>query len=307
MAADRGESHDFFERHVRPVLASICLKCHGDDEQSGGLRVDSRQSLLRGGHSGPALIPGNVDESLLVAAIRREGDLQMPPKSKLTDQEIDSLIHWVRIGAPWPAAAAVDSNAASVASHWAFQPVRRPPLPTAEHDRFTSRNPIDRFVNAKLAAAGLEPSPPADRRTLLRRVTYDLTGLPPTVEEVETFVRDEGPDAYARRIDLLLASTHFGEQWARHWLDVARYSDTKGYVYGREERFWVHAWSYRDWVVRAMNMDMPYDRFLLLQIAADQAAADDSASWAAMGFLTIGRRFLGVTTPPSAVAGMIAR
>ena len=150
-------------------------------------------------------------------------------------------------------------------------------------------------MQAGLEAKGLAPSPPADRRTLIRRVTYDLTGLPPTPEEVEAFVADTDPDAYAKLVDRLLASPHYGEQWGRHWLDVARYSDTKGYVYAREERFFVHAWAYRDWVVQAFNDDLPYDRFLLAQIAADQAAPDDRSALAAMGFLTLGRRFLGVT------------
>ena len=167
--------------------------------------------------------------------------------------------------------------------HWAFQPI------TSQQGRS-----IDEFISAKLREQGLSPSLRADRRTLIRRATFDLTGLPPSSAEVEAFVKDQSPDAYARMIERLLASPHYGEQWARHWLDVARYSDTKGYVYAREEKRWVHAWVYRDWVVRALNEDMPYDRFVRLQIAADQMVPAGSPDLAAMGYLTIGRRFLGV-------------
>jgi hypothetical protein len=187
---------------------------------------------------------------------------------------------------------AVQGSAA--AGHWAFQPLGDP-QPPAIREAGWVRTPVDQFILARLEASGLAPSPPADRRSLIRRATYDLTGLPPTAEQVEAFVRDEAPDAYPKLIDRLLASPHHGEHWGRHWLDVARYSDTKGYVYAREERFWVHAWAYRDWVINALNADMPYDRFLLLQLAADQIAGDDPKSLAAMGFLTLGRRYLGVT------------
>lgn len=169
--------------------------------------------------------------------------------------------------------------------HWAFQPVKDTAGPVS----------IDAFITARLHDAGLSASPPADRYTLIRRATFDLTGLPPTAEEVATFVNDPAPDAYARLVERLLASPHHGEHWARHWLDVARYSDTKGYVYAREEKMWVHATPYRDWVVRALNEDLPYDRFLMLQIAADQLVPPGSPDLAAMGFLTLGRRFLGVT------------
>ncbi len=199
-------------------------------------------------------------------------------------------------GRPWPASPEVTAGALADVQrrHWAFQPIGNP-APPVVHDAAWERTPIDRFVLARLEAAGLAPSLPADRRTLIRRATFDLTGLPPTAQDVDAFVDDPAPDAYARLIDRLLASPRYGEQWARHWLDVARYADTKGYVYGREERFWVHAPAYRDWVVQAFNRDLPYDRFLLLQIAADQAAPQEREAAAAMGFLTLGRRFLGVT------------
>jgi len=283
---------DYFEREVRPILVDHCQKCHGAGKQESDLRLDSREALLKGGVSGPAIVSGQPGKSTLIAAIRHEGDIKMPPKSKLTEAQIAAVTHWVASGAVWPSAIAVAKSGDSRLTHWAFQPVRDPPVPVVAGDQ--SANPIDAFVLEKLAAAGLSASPPADRRTLIRRMTVDLTGLPPTAEEVEAFERDSDPKAAEALLDRLLASPHYGEQQARHWLDVARYSDTKGYVYGREQRFWLHAWVYRDWVVRAFNDDLPYDRFLLLQIAADQAAPDDKAALSAMGFLTLGRRFLGV-------------
>jgi hypothetical protein len=294
MAGD--EDVRFFETDVRPVLVEHCQKCHGPKKQESGLRLDSRQAILKGGDRGPAVVPGKPDESVLLGAVRYMGDVQMPPNGKLADKQIEALRQWVRLGLPWPESspASVDKLAEARRRHWAFQPVAHPAPPIVRDGRW-EQTPIDRFVLAKLEAAGLAPSPPADRRTFIRRVTYDLTGLPPTPEEVDAFVADSAPDARAKLIDRLLASPRYGEQWGRHWLDVARYADTKGYVYAREERFWVHASAYRDWVVQAFNRDLPYDQFLLMQIAADQAAPLDRGAGAAMGFLTLGRRFLGVT------------
>jgi hypothetical protein len=252
---------------------------------------------MEGGGSGPAIVPGRPAESLLIEAVRQQGDLEMPPGRKLRDAQIASLERWIAAGAPWPAEApVVDQRTEAQSRHWAFQPIGSPEPPPV-HGAAWCQTPIDAFVLARLEAAGLEPSPRADRRTLIRRATYDLTGLPPTPAEVDAFLADPDSDseAFARVVDRLLASTQYGEQWARHWLDVARYSDTKGYVYAREERFFVQAPAYRDWVVKAFNDDMPYDRFLLLQVAADQVAPGDRQALAAMGFLTIGRRFLGVT------------
>ncbi len=293
------ERDDFFENNVRPLLAERCVKCHGAEKQSGGLRLDSADGLQKGGDSGQAVVAGNADESLLLAAVRYGDDLQMPPDARLKDAEVNMLAHWIATGAHWPPAATVQSSASDPASrHWAFQPVQSPTPPTLETsdaaEKAFLRNPIDAFVLRRLQQANLTHSPEADRRTLIRRVTYTLTGLPPTPDEVEAFVADTGADAYDRLVERLLDSPAYGEQWARHWLDVARYSDSKGYVYAREERFWVHAWTYRDWVVNAFNSDMPYDRFLLLQIAADQAPDRRDIDLAAMGFLTLGRRFLGV-------------
>ncbi|HTU27162.1 MAG TPA: DUF1549 domain-containing protein, partial [Pirellulales bacterium] len=284
----------FFETEVRPLLIEHCQRCHGAKKQEAGLRLDSRQGALTGGDQGPAIVPGKPDDSLMIAAVRHTGELEMPPDDKLSEKQVAALVEWVRLGAPWPAEATDEEDrAAAWRLHWAFQPVSAPALPVVE-DASWERTPIDRFVLARLEAAGLAPSSPADRRTLIRRVTYDLTGLPPTPEEVEAFVADPAPDAYDRLVERLLASPQYGEQWGRHWLDIARYADSKGYVYAWEERFWVHASAYRDWVVAALNRDLPFDRFLLLQMAADQAAPDDREAAAAMGFLTLGRRFLGV-------------
>jgi hypothetical protein len=229
----------------------------------------------------------------LIEAVRQSGDLKMPPKDRLTNTQLEVLERWVALGAPWPAAPQGDRGGDAAKTHWAFQPVRRPEIPRIEGS--AAGNPIDAFIRARLAESGLAPSAEADRRTLIRRVTYDLTGLPPSPVEVEAFVQDSSPEAYARLVERLLDSPHYGEHWGRHWLDVARYSDTKGYVYGREEKFYFHASTYRDWVVQAFNRDLPYDRFLLLQIAADQAEPNDVSALPAMGFLTLGRRFLGVT------------
>lgn len=294
--AQSSDELDFFEKRVRPLLIASCSECHGSETQEAGLRLDSREAILQGGEHGPTIVPGATGESLLIQAVRRSGKLEMPPDGKLTDEQVAILEHWVEIGAPWPAGDAppVDPRAEAQRTHWAFQPITLPTLPSVQ-DTASVKNPIDAFILSELESRGLKPSPPVDRRTFIRRVTYDLTGLPPTPAEVEAFVNDADPNAYAKLVDRLLASPQYGEQWGRHWLDVARYADTKGYVYAREERFFVHAAAYRDWVVRAFNEDLPYDKFLLLQLAADQVAPNDREALAAMGFLTLGRRFLGVT------------
>jgi hypothetical protein len=295
LARPSTDDAESFEREIRPLLAENCRGCHGAGKQRGGLRVDSLRALTEGGASGPAIVPGRPDESLLIEAVRQRGELRMPPGRTLRAEQVDALERWIAAGAPWPAEAPVaDRGDDARRRHWAFQPVVAPAPPPVRGGDWC-RTPIDSFILARLEAAGLAPAPPADRRTLIRRASYDLTGLPPSPEEVDAFVADPDPDAFARLVDRLLASPQHGEHWARHWLDVARYSDTKGYVYAREERFFVQAPAYRDWVVRAFNDDLPYDRFLLLQLAADRVAPGDRSALAAMGFLTIGRRFLGVT------------
>ncbi|MFM7208052.1 MAG: PSD1 and planctomycete cytochrome C domain-containing protein [Planctomycetaceae bacterium] len=299
-AAAASEAEDLFETVVRPLVADRCVGCHGATTQWASLRLDSAAAALAGGDSGPAVVPGEPEAShLLTRVASGDPEVRMPPPEEgpgLTAEQVAALRHWIAAGAPWPAdAAAAPPSPEEVArSHWAFQPVRRPE-PPAVADASWTQSPIDRFVLARLEAAGLEPSPEADRATLIRRATYDLTGLPPTAAEISSFVEDPSPDAYASLIERLLASPRYGEQWARHWLDVARYSDTKGYVDVGEGNRFVHSAPYRDWVIRAFQEDMPYDRFVRLQLAADQLAGDDRRDLAAMGLLTLGRRFLGNT------------
>lgn len=292
---------DFFEKSIRPVLAERCYHCHSLDAQKlrGGLRVDAREFLLRGGESGlPAIVPGDRERSRLWRAVSgAEPKLKMPPDEPLPEAQVADIAAWIKMGAPMPEPEENGRAKASASSeHWAFQPVRAFEPPPVKNGAWV-RTPIDQFIVAKLEEAGIQPAPPADKRALIRRATYDLTGLPPTFEEVEAFLADESPDAFERVVDRLLASPRYGERWGRHWLDVARYADTKGYVYGdREEGRFVHSYVYRDWVIGALNEDMPYDRFVMLQVAADQMMGEgsDKRDLAAMGFLTVGRRFLGV-------------
>jgi Protein of unknown function (DUF1553)/Protein of unknown function (DUF1549)/Planctomycete cytochrome C len=286
---------EFFEVRVRPVLAEHCFACHGEKHQRGGLRLDSAAAILKGTEEGPVLVPGDPDKSPLIRAIRRQGEIKMPPKEKLPGRVIADLTEWVRMGAPWPETAVAprvaDAQAPSASRHWAFQPVGRPQVPRVKNEAWVA-TPVDGFVLAALEKQGLPPAPPADRRTLLRRVTFDLIGLPPTPAEIDAFEADPAPDAFARVVDRLLASPHYGERWGRHWLDIARYADTKGYVF-LEERRYPYAYTYRDYVIRAFNEDLPYDRFIVQQLAADRLPPDEnSGALAGMGFLTLGRRFL---------------
>ena len=281
---------EFFESKVRPLLIDNCFSCHGEKKQEAGLRLDSRAAILKGSDTGPVVTPGEPDKSKLIKAIRHEGDLKMPFKEKkLSADSIETLVTWVKLGVPFPDSGGKIAPPSNARQHWAYQPVQpvQPPKIAAE-------SPIDRFVLAKLEAQGLRFSPTADRRTLIRRVTFDLIGLPPTSEEIDAFIKhsDAKPQAaYAALVDRLLASPRYGEAQARHWLDLARYSDTKGYVF-QEDRNYPNAYTYRDWVIRALNEDMPYDRFVQLQIAADRMNVTDKRDLAAMGFLTVGRRFL---------------
>lgn len=293
-------AEEFFETHVRPVLVEHCFQCHGATKQESGLRLDSRAAILRGGDGErPVVVPGRPEASRLIEAIGYRGAIQMPPDRRLSDRQIAALTQWVRAGLPWPkgrdapaaaATAAVERRDTAGRSHWSLQPIHRhlPPTGRREPSRETE---IDAWAAAGLRRAGMGPSPRADRPTLIRRLTYDLIGLPPTPEQVDAFLRDTAPDAYQRLVDRLLASPHYGERWGRHWLDVARYADTRGYAFGRERRF-PYAYTYRDYVIRAWNEDLPYDRLVLEQLAADQLP-DLRGRWhlAAMGFLTVGRRY----------------
>jgi hypothetical protein len=279
-----------FERHVRPLLVEHCQRCHGAKKQMGGLRLDSREAILKGGDNGPVVKPGDPAGSRLIQAIRHEGDLKMPPKSKLPLSAVAALTAWVKAGVPWPAPARTGAEPDAWKRHWAFQRVRRPELPVVKNADW-SRTAIDRFVLARLEAKGLSPSQEADRRTLIRRLSFDLIGLPPTPEEVGAFVADGRPDAYERLVDRLLASPRHGERWARYWLDVARFADTKGYVFFQEADYpW--GWTYRDYLIEAFNHDRPYDRMILEQIAADLLPDADRPSLRALGFLSLGGRFM---------------
>ncbi|MBX9581719.1 MAG: DUF1549 domain-containing protein, partial [Gemmataceae bacterium] len=269
---------EFFERKVRPVLVQHCQGCHGAAKQKGGLRLLSRADALKGGDTGPALVAGDTDKSLLVQLVRYDGDIKMPPKGKLPAEDIAALTAWVKGGAPWPDAAAQASGGhkppvgeavdvvARAKTHWSFQPVKRPPVPEIRNPQSAIHNPIDGLLLAKLQPAGLTFAPPADKRTLLRRVTYDLIGLPPTPGEIEAFLADDSPDAYEKVVNRLLASPHYGERWGRHWLDLVRYAETCGHEFDFEIP---GAWRYRDYVIRAFNADLPYDRFLTEHLAGD--------------------------------------
>jgi hypothetical protein len=287
---------DFFEKHVRPLLVEHCLKCHGDKKPKGGLRLTSRKALLAGGDSGPGIVSGQPDKSLLIHAVRYLDTPRMPPRQKLAARDIDLLVQWVKIGAPWPETAAKPATSAKPfrltdeqRRFWSFQPVRAvtPPAVTSTWPR----NPVDRFILARLEALHLRPAAPADRRTLIRRVTFDLTGLPPTPEEVDAFVADTRPGAYERVVDRLLASPAYGERWGRHWLDLVRYTDSFDARGIGGEMDCADAWRYRDWVVRALNADQGYDRFVTAQIAGDLDPGRDGYSadgTVATGMLAIG-------------------
>ena len=288
---------EFFEKSVRPLLENACIECHSaaKGKTKGGLAMDSAAALRKGGGTGSALEPGAPDKSLLITAVRyRDPDLQMPPDGKkLSPEQVAILEEWVRRGAVDPRegkAPGPDLDAA--ARHWSFQPVQKPAVPNVK-DASWAKTATDRFVLAALEAKNLKPSLEADRRTLLRRLSYDLTGLPPTLSEAEAFVADQSPDAYERVVERLLASPRFGERWGRHWLDVARYSDTKGTPAPiNADRRFHFAYSYRDYVIRAFNEDKPFNQFVKEQLAGDQIAdSSDKSTLAALGFITVGRCF----------------
>jgi hypothetical protein len=283
----------FFEKEVRPLLAENCYGCHGDDKQKGGLRLDSLEALLRGGDSGPALVPGKPGESLLIEAVHHDG-LAMPPKGRLAEEKVRTLERWVELGAPWPNAGHATTPGAPVIrrssltdedrAYWFFQPLAESGPPEID-DGGWSRNPIDRFILARLRAAGLTPSAEADPRTLIRRLTFDLTGLPPTPEEVEAFVHSKSPIAYEELVNRLLASPRFGERQARRWLDLVRYAESDGY---RQDAYRPHAWPYRDYAIRSFNSDKPYDQFLREQIAGDEIDPSDPELRVAAGYYRLG-------------------
>ena len=291
---------DFFENKIRPLFAEHCAKCHGAEEKvKGGLKMNTRADLLAGGESGPAVVPGKPDESLLVKSVKYTDDaLKMPPKGKLSDQQIADLAKWVKDGAKWPNADVKPNPepkpngplfTAEQKAFWAFQPVREPAVPKVSG----VTNPIDAFVRSKLSDNSLSPAAPADKRTLIRRAAFDLAGLPPTPDEVTAFVNDPSPQAFEKVLDRLLASPAYGERWARHWLDVARYADSNGLD---ENTSFGAAWRYRDYVIQALNDDKPYDRFVREQLAGDllpfASREERQQNLTATGFLVLGPKVL---------------
>lgn len=290
---------DFFESRIRPILTEHCLECHSGDSKilRGGLRLDSRQESLKGGDSGPAIVPGKPEDSLLIAAMKYDG-LEMPPKGKLPDSVIADFEMWIRDGASDPRTESrpaklrpVDWDAAK--QHWSFQPLTDPQPPQVAGYEHHS-NPIDRFILQRLAMEGFSPAAKADKRTLIRRATYDLIGLPPTVEEVRSFLADDSTNSFEKVVDRLLASPLYGERWGRHWLDLVRYADTNG---ADENHGLPNAWRYRDWVVRMLNRDLPLNDFIvhqlsgdLLPVPPDENAAGDLLT--ATGMLVIGPKML---------------
>jgi hypothetical protein len=308
--ADRDASsarEAFFEQKVRPLLAERCYACHGPTKQKSGLRLDSREAALQGGDGGPAVVPGKPDESPLVEAINYEG-LEMPPKEKLEPASIAILTRWVAMGAPWPSTPPGASGpprntvlpetgphfSPADRDFWSLRPLR--PMADAEQAGAMNpgdggawanwpRNAIDRFLLKTLLDRGLTPAPEADRQTLIRRLTFDLTGLPPTPEEIDAFVADERPEAYERLVDRLLASPRYAQRWARHWLDLVRYAESDGY---RQDAYRPAAWRYRDYVVQSFRRDKPYDRFVTEQLAGDEIDPDDLELRVATGYLRLG-------------------
>ena len=291
------EQTRFFESKVRPVLLDQCTKCHGPQKQKAGLRLDSLEAMLAGGETGPAIVPGKPGESLLVTVIRHEADgPKMPPSKKLPETAIADLARWIEMGAPWPSEAGSSTTAAPAKrrgdfqitekdrDHWAFRPIRRPDVPKIKDVKWV-KNPIDGFVLAGLEANGLAPNPPATRRELIRRATYDLTGLPPSPEEVRSFLEDGSPNAYESLLDRLLASPRYGEKWGRHWLDLVRYAETNSY---ERDGIKPNAWRYRDYVIRSFNMDLPFDRFVREQLAGDELPDATNDSLIATGYYRLG-------------------
>ncbi|HEX7447074.1 MAG TPA: DUF1549 domain-containing protein, partial [Pirellulales bacterium] len=270
-----------YRRDVQPILAKHCYECHGPKKQESGLRLDSLAAAKQGGYTGPAVVPGKPGESLLLAAVIGGGEVTQMPADRppLAADEIDRLRKWVEQGATGDDEPATAADAPKQNTHWAFQPLARSELPAVSRPDWV-RNGIDAFILARLDAAGLTPSSEADRATLVRRVSLDLTGLPPAPAQVAEFLADARPDAYERLVDRLLASPHYGERWGRHWLDAARYADSNGYTIdgGRS------IWKYRDWVIEALNRDLPFDQFTIEQMAGDMLPAATTEQIIATGF-----------------------
>lgn len=301
LTKEQQEQATFFEAKVRPVLINNCFVCHGEKDQKGSLRLDSRDALLKGNAAGAVVVPGDPDKSRLIHAVRQDGPVKMPPTGKLNAAEIAALTEWVKKGAYWPKTIAKPTGAsgtpdmvitAAQKNFWSFRPIRKPALPPVKNAAWC-RTPIDRFILARLEKEGLKPAPAADRRTLIRRATFDLIGLPPTPEEVDAFVNDTSLNAWEKVIDRLLASPQYGERWGRRWLDLVRYADSNGLD---ENVAFAHAHRYRDYVISSFNKDKPYNVFLTEQLAGDLMPTTDPAlrneRLTATGFLSLGAKLL---------------
>ena len=300
-AANMAASQRLFKDKVRPLLVTQCLDCHGGAKTKSGFSLATREALLKGGDRGPAVVPGKGASSHLVRFVARTDEPHMPPKQPAPEGAVALLTRWIDLGAAYDrplveAAGPAGPKPLTVTDkdrdYWAYRPLR-PTAPPAVKDAAWAANPIDRFVLARLEAKGIAPAADADRRTLIRRVTFDLTGLPPTPEEVEAFVADPAPDAYEKVVDRLLASPHYGERWARHWLDPARFAESTGFEH---DYLRPNAYHYRDFVIKALNADMPYDRFARWQVAGDELAPGDPLALAATGFLGAGVYPTQITT-----------
>jgi len=302
----------FFETKVRPVLIEQCAACHGEKQQAGGLRLDTAEGLAKGASSGAVVVAGDVEKSALLRAIHYDGKIKMPPTGKLTGEQIAALTEWVRRGAKWPATKILPAGTstsggftAAQRKFWSFQPVKRSAVPAVKNMGWV-KNPIDAFILAKLEAKGLKPAPPADKRTLIRRVTFDLTGLPPTPAEVQAFLADKSPDAYVKLVDRLLASPRYGERWGRHWLDVVRYADSADSRGLGTEGDFSEAWRYRDWIVEALNRDLPYDQFIINQIAGDLLPPEETPHGAGTKLAALDPASRGMNIPGTIATGMLA-
>src|SRR5215475_1736370 len=300
---------EFFEKKIRPIFAANCQLCHNARSKVAGLDLTTAEAFQRGGDSGPVINREKPEESRLLKVIGYDGDLKMPPSGKLKDQEIAALTEWVKVGAPWPSPVPPSAsenwpkspNARSFTEEqkgfWAYQPVRamRDIAPPQVKDVAWAQSPIDRFILRKLEVKNLKPAPPADKLTLLRRATFDLTGLPPTENEMRDFLADQSPGAFGKVVERLLASPRYGERWGRHWLDVARYADSTG---NDEDHRYPHAWKYRDYVIESFNNDLPYDQFIREQLAGDLLPAKDGGEVNRRGIIATGFLALG----PKAIA-----
>ncbi len=288
------EGIEFFESKIRPVLVNECYECHSveakkNEKLEGELLLDSSAGMLKGGDTGPSIIPGDLKNSLLIAAIRHES-FEMPPKNKLSDEIIADFEKWIQMGAPDPRDGKVletkkeKIDIAKAREFWSFRPLNQsaPPVP---QNKTWGKTPVDQFILAKQEAQGITPNDLVSRQTLIRRVYFDLWGLPPEPADIETFIQDQSPDAYEKLIDRLLAGQHYGERWARHWLDLSRFAESNGYAFDRDRPA---AYHFRDFVIKALNEDLPYDQFIRLQIAGDQLGPTDYMSQAATGFLAAG-------------------